>query len=226
MTDEFADQVAGVASLAEGARRRLYQHVVAQPGAVSRDEAASAVGMKRPLAAFHLDKLVEQGLLDVEYRRLSGRSGPGAGRPAKLYRRSERQIDVTIPPRHYDLAAGILAAAIQRSIDNDQDVPVALRAVATERGHALAGEGADQPRDALWQTLRSLGFEPRPQGRDVVLVNCPFDALAQDFTAIVCGMNLALCEGLASALGVEREGLRPQLRPHQDRCCVTFEQHP
>lgn len=223
MVDEFQDQVAGVASLAEDVRRRLYEHVVAQPDAVGRDAAARAIGVKRPLAAFHLDRLVEQGLLDVEYRRLSGRTGPGAGRPAKLYRRSERQIDLTIPPRQYDLAAGILAAAIQRSTHSGEDVQVALRTVATERGEALATACADRDTDALLPALRSLGFEPRREGGDVVLANCPFDALAQDFTALVCGMNLALCEGLAAVLGVEDEQLHPRLRPHEDHCCVTFE---
>lgn len=223
MTDEFQDQVAGVATLAENARRRLYEHVVAQPDAVGRDDAARAVGIKRALAAFHLDKLVEQGLLDAEYRRLSGRTGPGAGRPAKLYRRSARQIDVTIPPRQYDLAAGLLAAAIQRSTATGEDVHVALRAVATERGTAAAAASADDPAHALLHTLRSLGFEPRHDGGDVVLANCPFDALAQDFTALVCGMNLALCEGIASALSDGDEGLHPRLRPHDKHCCVTFE---
>ena len=89
-SDPFAADVAGVAALADPVRRRLYEHVVSRAGAVGRDEAAAAAGIKRPLAAFHLDKLVAEGLLDVEYRRLTGKTGPGAGRPAKLYRRATR----------------------------------------------------------------------------------------------------------------------------------------
>src|SRR5688572_23393082 len=122
MSDTFERQVSGVAALADPVRRRLYEHVVAQPAAVSRDEAAAAAGIKGPLAAFHLDKLVGEGLLDVEYRRLSGRTGPGAGRPSKLYRRSAQEFDVTLPPREYDVVGHILAAGIQRSAETGQDV--------------------------------------------------------------------------------------------------------
>lgn len=217
-----SEQISGVAALAEDVRRRLYDYVASQADPIGRDHAASAVGIKRPLAAFHLDKLVEEGLLDVEYRRLTGRTGPGAGRPAKLYRRSERQIDVTLPPRAYDLAAGMLAAAIQRSADTGEDVKAALHSVATERGLALAGDQGEDAVQALWQTLRDLGYEPRQDGSEVILANCPFHALAQEFTPLVCGMNLALCRGLAEALELPAAGLRPHLQPHEGRCCVAF----
>ena len=90
MADDFAEQVAGVAALAEPVRRDLYRFVVAQAGPVSRDQAGEGVGVPRHTAKFHLDKLVEEGLLDTEFRRLGDRQGPGAGRPTKLYRRSRR----------------------------------------------------------------------------------------------------------------------------------------
>lgn len=217
-----SEQISGVAALAEHVRRRLYDYVASQPDAVGRDDAAAAVGIKRPLAAFHLDKLVDEGLLDVEYRRLTGRTGPGAGRPAKLYRRSERQIDLSFPPRAYDLAAGLLAAAVQRSADTGEDVKSALHSVATERGLALAGDKDDDALEALWRTLLGLGYEPRDDGSEVILANCPFHALAQEFRPLVCGMNLALCQGLAEGLELPVAGLRPRLQPHEGRCCVVF----
>src|SRR5215210_3201013 len=111
MSGDFEDQVAGVAALNDPVRRALYLFVVNSPEAVSREQAASAVDIQKPLAAFHLDRLAEEGLLDFEFRRLTGRTGPGAGRPAKLYRRSERQIDVSLPHREYDVAGHLLAAA-------------------------------------------------------------------------------------------------------------------
>ena len=55
-----------LAPLADKVRRRLYEHVVAQGAPVDRDAAAGALGIGRPLAAFHLDRLAEAGLLDVE----------------------------------------------------------------------------------------------------------------------------------------------------------------
>ena len=222
MARNFEGQVAGVAALSDPVRRRLYEHVVAQPEAVSRDDAAAAAGIKRALAAFHLDKLVDEGLLEVEYRRLSGRTGPGAGRPSKLYRRSGREFDVTLPPRQYDVVGHILAAGIQRSVETGENVVESVRAVAFRSGEALAHGGGGGAVDALLDTLAEHGYEPRPEDGDVALINCPFHALSQHFTQLVCGMNLALCQGLADAVHLEEAGLEPRLLPEEGRCCVRF----
>jgi len=218
------DDVAGVAALADPVRRRLYDLVAASVEPVSRDQAAEAAGIKRALAAFHLDKLVEEGLIDVEFRRLSGRSGPGAGRPAKLYRRSLREFGVTLPPREYDLVGGILAEGIERAALTGTDVVTAVQEVARQRGEALARSsdaGSEGSVAILVDVLRKHGFEPRDvQGGRLELANCPFHALAQDHTQLVCGVNLALCRGLCEAAGVQ--DLVPRLEPRPGRCCVTF----
>src|SRR5689334_24553112 len=109
----FVRDVAGISALNEPVRRDLYLFVSRQERPVGRDQAADGVGLPRHTAKFHLDKLVEEGLLDTEFRRLSGRRGPGAGRPTKLYRRSVREVAVTLPQRHYDLAGQILAGAVE-----------------------------------------------------------------------------------------------------------------
>src|SRR3712207_446445 len=108
----MTDAVEAISLLGEPVRRRLYDFVTSQTDSVSRDQAAKAVGIKRPLAAFHLDKLAEEGLLEVEFRRLSDRKGPGAGRPAKLYRRPDRELNVSLPHREYELAARVFAEAL------------------------------------------------------------------------------------------------------------------
>ncbi len=133
-SDDLAERVGGLAALADPARRELYLFVAAQPEPVSRDQASEGVGAARHTVKFHLDKLVEQGLLDVEYRRLSGRRGPGAGRPTKLYRRSARQVSVTLPDRRYELAAELLAGAVDDSTRTGAPVVEALRAIATAWG--------------------------------------------------------------------------------------------
>ena len=114
MTD-FSERVAGIGALAEPVRHQLYLFVCAQPHAVSRDEAADAVGIPRHKAKFHLDKLEAEGLLETEFARLSGKSGPGAGRPSKLYRRTSRDIAVSLPGREYELAGRLMADAIAES---------------------------------------------------------------------------------------------------------------
>src|SRR5215212_2376002 len=112
MADSRDEQLTAVAALAEPTRRRLYDTVVRSPHPLSRDDVAGATGVPRPTTAFHLDRLVADGLLDVHYERRSGRTGPGAGRPAKLYRRAEAAVSVSLPERRYDLAGELLAAAM------------------------------------------------------------------------------------------------------------------
>ena len=149
--DDFSAQVSGVGALAEPARRALYLYVVAQPEPASRDQAAAGAGLPRHSAKFHLDKLVAGGLLDTEYRRLSGRRGPGAGRPTKLYRRSSRQVAVTLPPRHYDLAGQILACAVEDAARDGVPVLQAVQCAAVDAGHRL--RAAQRPRDERSATV-------------------------------------------------------------------------
>jgi predicted ArsR family transcriptional regulator len=197
--------------------------VASQSEPVGREAAATAVGVAVHSAKFHLDRLVEEGLLEVEYRRLSGRTGPGAGRPAKLYRRSARQVSVSLPPRAYDLAARLLATAVERATRDGVPVGEAVPAVAREEGCRLArettsDEDASQERDRVTEALRHLGFEPRAREADLCLANCPFDRLASEHTELVCGMNLAFVGGILE--GLEARSLTPRLAPEPGLCCV------
>jgi predicted ArsR family transcriptional regulator len=223
--DDFVSQVSGVSALAEPARRALYLYVAAQPEAVSRDQAAEGVGLPRHTAKFHLDKLVEEGLLDTEFRRLSGRRGPGAGRPTKLYRRSARQVAVTLPQRHYDLAGQILAGAVEAAARDGISVLDAVQRAAADCGRRLGAgeqprEDSGSPLDDIAVTLAGHGYEPRVQDGVLVLANCPFHALARDHTALVCGMNLHLIAALLDELG--HTEVQARLDPAPDRCCVTL----
>ncbi|MPZ67101.1 MAG: helix-turn-helix domain-containing protein [Pseudonocardiaceae bacterium] len=225
MDDDRTSQVDAVAALAEPTRRRLYDHVVRQPASVSRDEAATSLDLARTTVAFHLDRLVDDGLLDVVYERRTGRTGPGAGRPAKLYRRSGWHVAVSLPERHYDLAGWLLAGAIAEA-DRSGDPP---RTVLDRRAYQLGDELGDTARavggrggrDAALEVLEEHGFEPRAEGSGVVLANCPFHALAQEHTELVCGMNLRLLDGLLDSLAPT--GLAAHLSPSPARCCVRLD---
>lgn len=231
MADDLAQQVEGIGALAEPARRSLYLYVAAQPDAVSREQAARSVDLPLHSAKFHLDRLVEEGLLDVEFRRLSGRTGPGAGRPAKLYRRSARQLAVSIPERRYDLAGDVLASAIDRAVASSTPVREAVRQVALEKGQRIAADAdtgdsdheaargagpADLARTA--EVLAAHGYEPRLSEREICLANCPFDRLAAEHTDLVCDMNLALIDGVLQGLHAHR--LATELAPQAGFCCV------
>ena len=224
MDDDRTAQVAAVAALAEPTRRRLYEHVVRQPRPVGRDDVAEALGVPRATTAFHLDRLVADGLLDVHFERRTGRTGPGAGRPAKLYRRSDTAVEVSLPERRYDLAGELLASALDEADRSGERPRAALKRRAREKGRKL-GEAArsagSDGRDAVLRALEEHGFEPRVDGRDVVLANCPFHALAREHTELVCGMNLQLLDGVLE--GVPASGLTARLRPAPGSCCVRLE---
>jgi predicted ArsR family transcriptional regulator len=219
-----------VAVLEEPARRSLYFHVTSRsPEPVSRDEAATAVGISRRLAAFHLDKLVEAGLLEAIHRRLSGRTGPGAGRPAKLYRRADVQIEISLPERRHVLLARLLTAAMKA--DRPGATASALKDQARGFGlelgkQARARAGLRRTRgrllDAATALLEELGFEPsRSAGAAIRLRNCPFRPLASDYPEIICGvMNLALFEGFLAGLGAS--GTRAHYQPDREACCVSL----
>ena len=219
--DDRSARVSAVAALAEPTRRRLYDHVVAQPDPVSRDEAAEAVAVPRATAAFHLDRLVDDGLLEVQFERRSGRTGPGAGRPAKLYRRADCTVEVSFPERHYDLAGDLLAAAMAESEESGESPRAALARLAYERGRQLGSEAPPgEGRTAALRVLEEHGFEPRTEDGTVTLANCPFHRLAREHTELVCGMNLRLLEGVVDGVGTT--DLEPRLEPSPGRCCVRL----
>lgn len=216
------DRLRALAALAEPLRRRLYGLAVTQPGGVTRDEAAGALGVARSVAAFHLDKLVAAGLLEAEHRRPAGRGGPGAGRPALWYRRGARELTVSVPERRYQLAAEVLAEAAEEA-SGGVALEDALRRAARARGRGLgaSGSGTDQhPLEAVAEVLAEHGYEPHLEGHTIWLANCPFDALAAGHRQLVCGMNLEVLRGLAEAAGLSPEAAR--LDPKPGRCCVSL----
>ncbi|GGZ98676.1 helix-turn-helix transcriptional regulator [Streptomyces subrutilus] len=227
------EDIDAIAALQDPVRRRLYEYVAAQGREVGRNEAAEAAGVARTLAAHHLDRLTEAGLLESGSRRLTGRSGPGAGRPAKVYTRSRTERTLSLPARDYRTAAELLAETVERA-----GLDAALCAAARRRGEALRAPA--EPCASLEEAVELLaarGYEPHledtggagpaggPEGtsgtaaRAVRMRNCPFHAVAERFPPLVCGMNLALLEGLLGAAGAVRA--RMDARPGE--CCVVVE---
>ena len=215
--------VAGIAALAEPVRRDLFDFVVGARTAVSREQAADGVGVPTHTAKFHLDRLVEEGLLEVEFRRLSGRTGPGSGRPSKLYRRTDRELSVTLPERHYDLLGRILARAVAEATATGGEVgPLVARTARQEGEKWGAGTGAPDDIDEverLATALADAGYEPWLDAETLYLRNCPFHRVAQAQTDLVCGLNLEFVTGVAS--GLHCEDVTTRLDPEDGRCCVS-----
>jgi predicted ArsR family transcriptional regulator len=207
-TSPEVDDLGVLSSLAEPIRRALYEFVSSAPEPVTRDEAAEAVGVSRQVAAYHLDRLADDGLLDFEFRRLTGREGPGAGRPSKLYRRSDQVYDVSVPPRRYQLAAQILLEAVRAArVD-----AAALAEIARRTGSQLGSQG-------LGEALVETGYEPTVEDGETRFRNCPFHSLREQNREATCGLNLALVEGMIDGSGSDVTAV---LAPEDGYCCVRL----
>jgi predicted ArsR family transcriptional regulator len=230
-SSDLERRIAGIAALDQPLRRDVYRLLTAAEGWTSRDEAAAALGIARSVAAFHLDKLADAGIVEVHFERLTGRRGPGAGRPTKLYRPSQDEVTASLPERHYDLAGSLLATAVAESTRTGAPVADCLRAAARAAGVQLGTEAteavrtarrADDRRDAVMEVLARHGYEPElGRGKEIALANCPFHRLAEEHRELVCGMNLDFLSGLLDGMGPAAR-LAARLEPAPDYCCVRI----
>ncbi|MFB8369750.1 helix-turn-helix transcriptional regulator [Pseudarthrobacter sp. NPDC055928] len=193
----WAQRLTAVASLGDAKRRDLYDYVSSSTAAVGRDAAAEALGMARSTASFHLDKLVEDGLLAVEFHKPAGKTGPGSGRPAKMYRAVIGEVGASVPDRNYDLAGELLATAIEEAAQSGTEVRQVLLTSSYQRGKELAS--GDSTLEAF---LVNQGYAPRSDGQGgFVLPNCPFHRLSARHPGVVCAMNGAFLRGAAAGCG-------------------------
>jgi predicted ArsR family transcriptional regulator len=250
--DAWSRRLAAVASLGDENRRRLFDFVASAAGAVGRDDAASALGLARSTASFHLDRLVKDGLLAVEFRKLGGREGPGSGRPAKLYRTAVDEVAASVPERHYDLAGELLVSAIEAASADGGSPRDALLHAARARGRSAgeeatrrtgrapaggAGQAAPEAAGGTDSTapfaefLVGQGYCPADDGDGgLLLLNCPFHRLAAGHTDVVCAMNGAFLGGASTALGIDPrrvealdiEALRKQGSARAGQCCARI----
>src|SRR5438270_3109127 len=226
MTAGLEEDIQRLAALDDPVRRRIYLLVRAQRRPVTREDVAGEAGVSRSLAAFHLDKLVERGWLQAGYGRPAGQGGPGSGRPPKLYEPADIEVDVSLPPRRYDLFGGLLARVVERGDDRVRHLATRT---ARDEGRRLGEEhaartglrrpGARRLMEAAREVLAGLGFEPGI-GAEFLLGNCPFNALVASAPDLVCAMNQAFAQGLLAGLG--GGPVRADLDPAPGRCCVVL----
>ena len=210
-------QLGSVAALGEPIRRALYRFVAGRADPVTREQAAAGTGLAVHVAKFHLDRLEAEGLLESGFARPEGRTGPGAGRPAKVYRRAGHEIAVSLPARRYELAGSILATAVSSAQRTGAELAAAVAEAATAAGREIGAAAAGQPPEVV---LAAHGFEPRLDDGTVTLANCPFHRLAQQHTELICGMNLHFVRALLDEL--DADAVTAELDPRPGRCCVTL----
>jgi predicted ArsR family transcriptional regulator len=224
----LAGEIASISTLEDPIRAAIFFYAARSGDPVTRDQVARALGITRRTAAFHLDRLAEAGLVDVSFKRLTGRTGPGAGRSSKLYSRSGRRFNVAIPPRNYELLARLLASVVLET----QGVSAALLLEPQARAFGVT-EGAVASKHTgprlsrrrllavLIDELTRFGFEPFADGSGTLrLRNCPYHDMARENTDFVCSLNFALMQGVVE--GLDLAEVSPALEPKEGMCCVAF----
>jgi predicted ArsR family transcriptional regulator len=227
---DLDQRISAIAALDQPLRRQLHELLADRDDWTTRDAAAEALGVSRSVAAFHLDKLADAGVLEIAYQRTTGRTGPGAGRTSKLYRLVADELEASVPERHYDLAGALLAAAVAESTTSAAPVDQCLREVASSAGRTIGADalsaaafeaGPDGRAPALVEVLRRNGYEPEPRDDEIALFNCPFHRLAEQHRALVCGMNLDLLTGVVEGIDATPE-FKARLAPEPGYCCVRL----
>lgn len=214
--------------LSEPRRRAVYEVVCTAAQPVTREDVADSLGITRPLAAFHLDKLVDANLLDAENGPTPSQRRPKIGRPAKRYRRSAREVNVSVPARRYELAGRVLATTLA-AIHAGEPSGDAARRIAIEEGRLLGSlpgmqEHAAGGADALGSiraALEDLGYAPVQDADRLLLRNCPFSAIVAAAPHVTCEMNVALLEGLLAGLQLDSL-VMAALQPQPGSCCVIL----
>ncbi|MDD0858862.1 ArsR family transcriptional regulator [Arthrobacter alpinus] len=208
--------LSALASLGDPVRKRLFELVRDSGNALSRDDCAAELGLPKSTIRAHLDRLVDEHLLLVEFRKIGARTGPGSGRPTKLYATARREVSASVPPRHYDLAASLLAAGVQHSIDTGAGIEESLAKVAREEGLRMGQVAGD-----IHTLLAETGYSPEPDGDGgTIMANCPFHRLSQDHQGVVCALNGSLLGGALEGCGDDRHVLAPD--QEISHCCARL----
>lgn len=211
-----AQRLRALAALGDPVRKKLFELVRDADAPLSRDDCAEELGLPKSTIRAHLDRLVKEQLLTVEFRKIGDRTGPGSGRPTKLYAAARREISASVPPRHYDLAASLLAAGVQRSIESGEGIEASLAEVAHQEGMRMGQVAGD-----IHTLLLQNGYSPEPDDEGgTIMANCPFHRLSQDHQGVVCSLNGSLLSGALEGCGDDRHDLAPDVEI--SHCCARL----
>jgi predicted ArsR family transcriptional regulator len=172
-----------------------------RPRAASIGEVAEATGVHRNVARRRLERLTAAGLLTAGFERPPGRSGPGAGRPAKVYSAAPETTAIEFPERRYAELVGLLVDAVPADRLTD---------VGARFGSALAAAAGVEPArdrraglERLCSAMGALGFQARlaaleGERAEIVTPTCPLRPLVVASPA-VADVDHALWRGLVAA---------------------------
>ncbi|HEY5578664.1 MAG TPA: helix-turn-helix domain-containing protein [Acidimicrobiia bacterium] len=211
-------------SLGDATRRGIYLMVRASQEPVTVSDVAESFGIHPNVARHHLDRLASDGYVKVSSP-ATARRPTGAGRPAKAYRATSKEIDLHFPAQRYDLLSELLVMVVEKvAPENLADV---AREVGRDYGRALASrldthdqKGFEAAVKAVAGAMRGVGFEMAAHGERLVTNHCPFGTTATDHPDLICSLDQGMVTGM---MEVFRHEVRPKIYPHRtlEEECVT-----
>ena len=226
--EAFDQQIENLSSsLGDATRRGIYISIRESPEAMTTAEVAELFDIHPNVARHHLHRLVDDGYLSVTERRRSGKQGPGAGRPAKHYAATAKEVQLQFPARRYDLLSELLARVVERAAP-DRAAELAEE-VGREYGRELAAEvglakdaGFETAVNAVAKVMLGVGFDTEANTDDRVIVTrfCPFGEAAANHPEIVCKLDQGIVTGLMAAANQSPLAI---VTPHvsTDEDCIT-----
>jgi predicted ArsR family transcriptional regulator len=214
-------------SLGDPTRRAIYIAVRESVEPLTTSHVAGLFDIHPNVARHHLDRLADDGYLKVSLRQSEGKNGPGAGRPAKSYEATAKEVSVHFAPRRFEMLVEMLIRVL------DEVAPENVAQIAENVGRAygreLAAEigqpeqpGYDGAIQAVASAMTGLGFsiDPDVPGQRLLTSHCPFGEAATSHPEVICSLDRGIVAGMFGAMSY---ACNPVVIPHKalEDDCVT-----
>lgn len=203
-------------ALGDPTRRAIYIAVRESPEPLTTSKVAELFDLHPNVARHHLDRLADDGYLQISHHRPAG--GPGAGRPAKCYEATAKEVSVHFAPRRFEMLTEMLLEVLE-DLGPENVAEVAER-VGREYGSKLAAEigapddpGYDGAVQAVATAMTGLGFsvDPDVPGQRLLTSHCPFGETATSHPEVICSLDRGIVAGMFGALSFHCD---PVVIPH------------
>ncbi len=214
-------------SLGDPTRRAIYIAVRESAEPLTTSNIAELFAIHPNVARHHLDRLADDGYLKVSHLRPSGTGGPGAGRPAKCYEATTKEVSVHFAPRRFEMLVDMLIRILDEVAP--ENVAQVAESVGRAYGEELAAEigvpdepGYDGAVQAVASAMTGLGFsvDPDVEGQRLLTSHCPFGEAATSHPEVICSLDRGIVAGMFGALSYT---CNPVIIPHKvlEDDCVT-----
>ncbi len=214
-------------ALGDPTRRAIYIAVRESAEPLTTSTVANLFDIHPNVARHHLDRLATDGYLKVNTDRPPRTGGPGAGRPAKAYEATQKEVSLHFAPRRFEMLVELLMQILGQV--SDENLSSVAESVGRQYGTQLAAEigapedsGYESAVQSVARAMTGLGFSMNPDvpGQQLLTSHCPFGEAATSHPEVICSLDRGIVSGLFGAMAV---GCEPILIPHArlDADCVT-----